>query len=148
MRFILIKKKWLMLTVLAVAIGAGLYVFQPQTITTGVEQASGEEHLEFNMVIGEFSSTAEDGTKREAYRFDPGTIFIPKDKKVTLSIYGVNGKEHPFMIEGTDIKGIVKKGEETKVNLHFKEEGIYRLVCLSHSHIEHNGPMVAYLVVK
>lgn len=99
------------------------------------------------MVTGEFKSTTEDGQEIEAYRWDPGTIYVPKDESVTLSIWGVNGKEHPFYIEGTNIKGIVKKGKETVLDLRFNKEGVYRLICTAHSDVHHNGPMIAYIVV-
>ena len=62
-------------------------------------------------------------------------------------IYGVNGVEHPFNIEGTDISGVVKKGEETVIPLHFTKEGTYRLICHTHQSTEHNGPMIAYIIV-
>ncbi|RSD26317.1 hypothetical protein EJA10_15245 [Mesobacillus subterraneus] len=99
------------------------------------------------MVTGEFKSTTDDGKEIEAYRWDPGTIFLEKGEKVRLKILGINGKEHPFIIEGTDIKGVVKKGEETVVPLQFDMEGTYRLICLTHPDKENNGPMIAYIVV-
>ncbi|MEW8988122.1 MAG: cupredoxin domain-containing protein, partial [Bacillus sp. (in: firmicutes)] len=91
-----------------------------------------EQIREIHMVTGEFKSTMEDGKEIEAYRWDPGTIFLEKGEKVSLKILGVNGKEHPFIIEGTDIKGVVKKGKETVVPLQFDKEGTYRLICLTH----------------
>jgi heme/copper-type cytochrome/quinol oxidase subunit 2 len=106
-----------------------------------------EQVREIHMVTGEFKSTMEDGKEIEAYRWDPGTIFLEKGEKVSLKILGVNGKEHPFIIEGTDIKGVVKKGKETVVPLQFDKEGTYRLICLTHPSAEHNGPMIAYIVV-
>ncbi|WNF21264.1 cupredoxin domain-containing protein [Mesobacillus jeotgali] len=106
-----------------------------------------EQIREIHMVTGEFKSTMEDGKEIEAYRWDPGTIFLEKGEKVSLKILGVNGKEHPFIIEGTDIKGVVKKGKETVVPLQFDKEGTYRLICLTHPSAEHNGPMIAYIVV-
>lgn len=106
-----------------------------------------EQIREIHMVTGEFKSTTDDGKEIEAYRWDPGTIFIEKGEKVHLKILGINGKEHPFIIEGTDIKGVVKKGEETVVPIQFDKEGTYRLICLTHPSAEHNGPMIAYIVV-
>jgi plastocyanin len=102
---------------------------------------------EIHLVTGEFKSNTDDGKEIEAYRWDPGTIFLEKGEKVSLKILGVNGKEHPFIIEGTEIKGVVKKGEETLVPLQFDKEGTYRLICLTHPSAEHNGPMIAYIVV-
>ncbi|MBT2677937.1 cupredoxin domain-containing protein [Bacillus sp. ISL-35] len=106
-----------------------------------------EQTREIHLVTGEFKSKTDDGKEIEAYRWDPGTIFIEKGEKVSLNILGVNGKEHPFIIEGTEIKGVVKKGEETVVPLQFDKEGTYRLICLTHPSAEHNGPMIAYIVV-
>ncbi len=106
-----------------------------------------EQIREIHLVTGEFKSKTDDGKEIEAYRWDPGTIFVEKGEKVSLKILGVNGKEHPFIIEGTEIKGVVKKGEETVVPLQFDKEGTYRLICLTHPSAEHNGPMIAYIVV-
>ncbi|CEG27480.1 cupredoxin domain-containing protein [Bacillus sp. B-jedd] len=102
---------------------------------------------EVHMVTGEFATTIPGGKKIEAYRWDPGTIFMEKDEKVRLIIYGVNGKEHPFRIENTSFKGTVKKGEETVLDVSFEKEGVYRLICEVHPDKEHNGPMIAYIVV-
>ncbi|MGM7724619.1 cupredoxin domain-containing protein [uncultured Metabacillus sp.] len=146
MKFVIIKRKWLLLVVAAIVVG-GLYYYTNDAIPTFNDSQEQGSELVINMVTGEFTSTTADGKKIEAYRFDPGTIVIPKDKDVTLSIFGVNGEEHPFYIEGTDIKGTVKKGEETIVPLHFKKEGTYRLVCDTHSHAGHGVPMIATIVV-
>ncbi|MBN8236232.1 hypothetical protein JF544_13280 [Halobacillus kuroshimensis] len=108
---------------------------------------AGEEPRVVQLVTGEFKAEKADGTEIEAYRWDPGTIFIEKGEDVQLSIYGVNGKEHPFYIEGTDIKGMVEQGKETVVDLKFDKEGIYRLICTTHAGIDTDGPMIAYIVV-
>lgn len=150
MRFVFIKKRWVLFTLICgFVLGLGWYIIEPETIPTIANNAQEKKEKKFviNMVTGEFKTETSAGKEIEAYRWDPGTIFIPKDEDVTLSIYGVNGKEHPFVIEGTGIKGTVKKGQETTIDLRFKEEGIYRLICLTHPDIAHNGPMIAYLVV-
>jgi heme/copper-type cytochrome/quinol oxidase subunit 2 len=145
-KFIVIKRKWLILVVAAILVGS-LYYYTNDAIPTFQNSDEQGNELVINMVTGEFSSTTSDGKKIEAYRFDPGTIVIPKDENVTLSIFGVNGEEHPFYIEGTNIKGTVKKGEETIVPLHFKEEGTYRLICDTHTHEGQGVPMIANIVV-
>lgn len=114
---------------------------------TSREQNQDEQIREIHMVTGEFSAKTRDGKEIEAYRWDPSTVFVNKGEKVRLTILGVNGKEHPYIIEGTDIKGVVKQGEETTVPLQFKKEGIYRLICLTHPNKDRNGPMIAYIVV-
>jgi heme/copper-type cytochrome/quinol oxidase subunit 2 len=105
------------------------------------------EVREIHLVTGEFKATTGNGKVIEAYRWDPGSIFLEKEEKVNLVIYGVNGSEHPFFIEGTDIKGTVKKGEETVIPLQFDKEGTYRLICLTHPDKNHSGPMIAYINV-
>ncbi|MFC3842447.1 MULTISPECIES: cupredoxin domain-containing protein [Paenibacillus] len=100
-----------------------------------------------HMVVGEFKSTTKDGKTIEAYRWDPGTVVIQKGERIKLSIYGVNGDSHPFLIEGLNISGEVKKGKETIVHFTADQEGTYRIICMTHADIAHNGPMIGYLVV-
>jgi heme/copper-type cytochrome/quinol oxidase subunit 2 len=100
-----------------------------------------------HMVTTEFKSTTADGKPMEAYRWDPGTIVVEKDEKVKLVLYGVNGESHPFYIEGTNIKGEVRKGKETAVHFQASKEGTYRIICLTHPDKDHNGPMIGYIVV-
>lgn len=108
---------------------------------------SQDEIREIHLVTGEFKSKTMEGQELESYRWDPGTIFVNAGEKIRLSILGINGKEHPFIIEGTNVKGTVKQGEETIIPLQFKNEGIYRLICLTHPDKSQNGPMIAYIVV-
>lgn len=147
MNTIVIRKKWVLLGLIALLIGFGASYYLQAKVVPAFEQAPVEKNMMINMVTGEFKSKLNNGKEIEAYRWDPGTIFVPEGENVKLSIYGVNGDEHPFIIEGTDIKGTVKKGEETIITLKFDKEGIYRLICLKHPDIEHNGPMIAYIVV-
>ncbi|WP_332695024.1 hypothetical protein [Halalkalibacter lacteus] len=144
---IVIRKRWIVLAIVLVLIGFSWYVFNSRVATEAGGIPLTEETLDIHMVTSEFKSKTEDGREIESYRWDPGTIFVPKDKKVKLRMYGVNGAEHPFLIEGTDIQGTVQKGKETIVDLHFTEKGLYRLICTAHSHVDHQGPMIAYIVV-
>jgi heme/copper-type cytochrome/quinol oxidase subunit 2 len=145
MKLIFIKKKWVVLGLISfVLIFGSWYFIEKEAIPTMSQK---KETFTINMVTGEFKTTTEDGKEIEAYRWDPGTIVVPQGKDINLSIYGVNGKEHPFIIEGTDIKGKVTKGKETVLTVRFEEEGIYRLICLTHKDISHNGPMIAYIIV-
>jgi heme/copper-type cytochrome/quinol oxidase subunit 2 len=148
MHFFIVKKRalyFLGLIGLLAAVGAVWLFFIPKDEPVIGQQ--NEKIREIHMVTGEFKSSTADGKEIEAYRWDPGTIFMEKGEKIRLKILGVNGMEHPFIIEGTDIKGIVKKGEETVVPLQFDKEGTYRLICLTHSTAENSGPMIAYIVV-
>lgn len=132
--------------ILSVA-SASIWLFIKNDSVTVFSQDAKEEVREIHMVTGEFKAKLPNGKEIESYRWDPGTIFVHEGEKVNLVISGVNGAEHPFSIEGTDIKGIVKKGEDTIVPLQFKKEGIYRLICHTHYGKEQNGPMIAYIVV-
>ncbi|MCK0473120.1 cupredoxin domain-containing protein [Halalkalibacter sp. APA_J-10(15)] len=147
MTLVLIKKSWLYIAIvfLCTLVGAYFY-FQTSLGAITTVKPIGDE-FELHMVTTEFKTTTEDGREIESYRWDPGTVYIPKGKDITLRIYGVNGKEHPFQIEGTNVSGTIRKGEETVLQLHFEEEGIYRLICTAHSTIDHHGPMIAYLIV-
>lgn len=152
MKFIAIKKSriiFALIGIIAIIVIVAFYAANPLAkVTGGMMSSDDNEIFKINMVTGEFKSETESGEEIESYRWDPGTIFIPKDKQVTISIFGVNGKEHPFIIEGTDVTGIVKKGEETLINLKFNKSGTYRLICTTHETIANNGPMIAYLVVQ
>jgi heme/copper-type cytochrome/quinol oxidase subunit 2 len=115
--------------------------------TTVFNQHTNEKIREIHMVTVEFKTKMKNGKEIEAYRWDPGTIVLEKGEKAKLFITGINGEEHPFYIEGTKIKGTVKKGEETIVPLQFDKEGTYRIICEVHSDRAHNGPMIADIIV-
>ena len=68
----------------------------------------------------------------ETYRFLPGTLVVNEGDTVTLEIAGINGKEHPFHIEGYDVAGVVKRGEVTRVTFDADKAGIFKLVCDIH----------------
>lgn len=149
MPFLVLKKKNIIafLIIFMVIASASIWFFANSGSVSVFSQEKSETVREIHMVTGEFKSKLPDGKEIEAYRWDPGTIFLEKDEKVNLKILGVNGDEHPFIIEGTEIKGMVKRGEETVVPLQFEKEGVYRLICLTHPDKEKNGPMIAYIVV-
>lgn len=100
-----------------------------------------------HMVVGEFKSTTADGKTIEAYRWDPGTIAVKKGERIKLSILGINGESHPFFIEGLNISGEIKKGKETIVHFTAGQAGTYRLICMTHTDMAHNGPMIGYIEV-
>ncbi|WP_174733156.1 hypothetical protein [Mesobacillus harenae] len=148
MQFIVLKKRSIMLFLiicLSIMTAAAWYMLNSSSVTAFNQQEAKPRVI--HLVTGEFKSKLPNGKEIEAYRWDPGTIFIEKDEKAELRILGVNGEEHPFYIEGTDTKGTVKKGEETVVPLQFEKEGVYRLICLTHPDKSSNGPMIAYIVV-
>jgi plastocyanin len=114
------------------------------------EAASSQPNTErtIQLVTGEFSSTTADGKKIEAYRFDPGTVFVHKGETVQLHITGINGASHPFVIEGLNVKGEVKKGETTVVRFTAEHSGTYPILCLTHTASTQGGPMVGYIVIQ
>jgi len=151
LKFLVVKRKtigaFIVFGLALVSVWVSSYFFTSDVVPALGNKSSDEEIRVIHMVTGEFSTTTKDGKKIEAYRWDPGTIFLKKDEKVNLSIYGVNGHEHPYIVEGTNLKGTVKKGEETIIPLQFDREGIYRLICVTHPNKDSDGPMIAYIVV-
>ncbi|MEX1031227.1 MAG: cupredoxin domain-containing protein [Paenibacillaceae bacterium] len=110
--------------------------------------SSAEQPRIIHMVIGEFSSTTKKGQEIEVYRWDPGTIAVKEGESIELRILGVNGEHHSFVIEGLNVKGEVHKGKETVVHFVAEEEGTYRIICINHSDLAHQGPMIGYIVVN
>lgn len=68
----------------------------------------------------------------ETYRWDPGTIVVNQGDIVTLEIIGINGAEHPFVIEGYDVSGTIKRGQVTRVTFTADKAGIFRITCGKH----------------
>jgi len=68
----------------------------------------------------------------ETYRWDPGTIVVNQGEIVTLEIIGINGEQHTFEIEGTDVSGVVRRGYITRVTFTADTPGIFKLVCGTH----------------
>ncbi len=142
----IVKRKHLYLAVIALLLllSGLLYINRGSIVSTAAEPTA---ERTIHMVAGEFKSTTADGKTIEAYRWDPGTVVVQKGERIKLSIYGVNGQSHPFLIEGLNISGEVKKGKETVVHFTADQEGTYRLICLTHTDIAHSGPMIGYIVV-
>lgn len=147
-KVLILRRRHLWTGAMVLLILAGLLCFQLLR-RSGDQPVDGQPEgpRTIHMVTAEAKSTLEDGTVIEAYRWDPGTVFVEKGEAVNLVLYGVNGASHPFYIEGTGIKGEVKKGKETTVTFQASKEGVYRLICLTHPDKNHNGPMIGYIVV-
>lgn len=148
MKYIFIlKKSSVFLFVLALlGLGGGYYALQwfGESESTFQQEQSKKE---FSIITTEYKSKTDDGKIIEVYRWNPGTIVVNEGDHVTLKFYGVQGMFHPFEIEGLGIKGDVKKGRETSVSFVAEKEGTYRIVCTAHADMQHNGPMVGYLIV-
>lgn len=128
-------------------ISASIWFFSKNENAPVFNDQNSAEMREIHLITVEYKSKTDDGKIIEAYRWDPGTIFVNKGEKVKLRLFGVNGHEHAFMIEGTKIEGTVKKGEETIVPVQFDKEGVFKLVCLTHHDENNHVPMVANIVV-
>ncbi len=89
---------------------------------------------------------APDATGRwevSTYQWQPGFILANEGEDVTLEIIGINGAEHPSVIEGINIPAFtVKRGQVTTVNFRAARPGFYRIVCSNHL-----PSMVSHLVV-
>jgi plastocyanin len=146
---LIIRKRSIILffIIILTILSASLFFFIKSPYVPVINSNMNNNVREIHLITGEFQTKTNNGKVIEAYRWDPGSIFLEKGEKVNLIIFGVNGGEHPFYIEGTDIKGTVKKGEETVIPLQFDKEGTYRLICLTHPDKNHNGPMIAYINV-
>jgi plastocyanin len=68
----------------------------------------------------------------ETYRWDPGTVVVNQGDVVTLEIVGINGKEHPFSIEGYNLSDVVKRGQVTRVTFTADKAGIFKITCGAH----------------
>lgn len=147
MRFFIIRGKtvWFCL-LLIMGLTGGYYIYQSVGKTITTSNISGAKK-EFTIITTEYKSKTEDGKIIEAYRWDPGTIVVEKGDRVVLNFYGVQGLFHPFEIKGLNVKGEVKKGRVTTVSFTADKEGTYEIMCTAHKDMEHEGPMVGYLIV-
>lgn len=147
-KVIILKRRnlWMGGIACLVVIAGGLFFWLKHS--WAVPASSGNEGIRtISMATTEVKSTA-NGKTSETYRFDPGTVFVDKNERVNLVFKGVNGESHPFYIEGTTIKGDVKKGKETAVIFQPDKEGVYRIICQTHTDKNHEGPMIGYIIVK
>lgn len=66
------------------------------------------------------------------YRWDPGTIVVNQGERVTLEMVGINGKEHPFRIEGYNLGGVVRRGQVTRTTFTAAQAGVFQIMCDVH----------------
>jgi len=140
------KLLWTVATVLLV-VAAGAYV--GWRLSDGSSKpASASVPRVIHLVTGEFVATLDNGKKIEVYRWDPGTVIVPKGEPVELRITGVSGGSHPFIIEGLGITGEVRKGKTAVVRFVAEKAGTYPIICQTHTDSLSGGPMVGYIVVQ
>lgn len=66
------------------------------------------------------------------YRWQPNQIVVSQGDDVTLEILGINGAEHPAVIEGYDVSFTVKRGELTTVTFTADKAGVFPFRCATH----------------
>ncbi len=66
------------------------------------------------------------------YRWIPSTFVVNQGDEVTLEIVGVNGKEHPSVIEGYNVSFNVLRGQVTRTTFKADKAGIFNIVCGAH----------------
>ncbi|GBF78287.1 hypothetical protein PA598K_06911 [Paenibacillus sp. 598K] len=135
--------KLLGIALLLVVLTAAYLKWNQSQMMAGTPSADRIIHL----VTVEYKTKLNDGKELEVYRWDPGTIRVRSGERVQLHITGVNGGSHPFVIEGLGIKGEVRKGETTIVEIDAERPGTYPILCLTHTAASQLSPMVAYIEV-
>jgi len=146
-RVYVINRRMLVLAAGAVMLAVLSLIYFEGRTQSAATAASGDIRT-IHIVTAAVQGTTPDGRTIESYRWDPGTIFVRKGETVRLSLNGVSGHSHPFVIEGLNIRGEVKPGKETIVNFRADEPGVYRLICYNHGDLAANGPMIGYIVVQ
>ena len=76
------------------------------------------------------------------YRFMPSQILVNHGDDVTLEYVGINGDVHPGVIEGYNIRFVVKRGQVTTVNFKADKAGVFRILCDVHHPTMHGELIV------
>lgn len=66
------------------------------------------------------------------YRWEPSQIVVNQGDEVTLEILGVNGDQHPSILDGYDVNFTVKRGELTTVKFTADKAGVFPFRCGTH----------------
>lgn len=75
------------------------------------------------------------------YRWEPSQIIVDQGDEVTLEILGINGDEHPGVIEGYGIGFVVKRGQVSRVTFKADKAGVFRILCHKH-HPSMHGELI------
>jgi plastocyanin len=121
---------------------AAAYARPMASPTTGQGQT-----VTYQIVTNEIKAKQTDGSNVEVYRFDPGVYVVRQGDQVNLRIYGLNGHNHPVLLEGYNVQAVVHRNQTTTLSFRATKTGTYRLICTSHMDAAHEGPMEGYLVV-
>jgi nitrous oxide reductase len=74
--------------------------------------------------------------------FMPSQIIVNEGDEVTLEYIGINGAEHPGLIEGYDVEFTVKRGQVTLVSFAADKPGVFQILCPVH-HPSMRGELIA-----
>lgn len=147
-RFWIVSRKQLRIGAIvfsAILVAAAFWRYETVRSERAVEAAPQSTRI-LHMVTGEVKSKLDNGKEIEVYQFIPGIVHAKAGERVELRIRGINGKKHDFEIESMNVKGSIEKDKETVITFTAKE-GIHRIVCLTHPDMQHEGPMVGYIVI-
>jgi hypothetical protein len=75
------------------------------------------------------------------YRWLPSQVIVHQGDEVTLEIIGINGDEHPAVIEGYGVSFVVKRGQLTRVTFSADKAGVFRILCDKH-HPSMHGELI------
>jgi plastocyanin len=75
------------------------------------------------------------------YRWMPSQILVNQGDDVTLEYIGINGAEHPALIEGYNLKFVVKRDQVTTVSFKADKPGVFRIYCSAH-HPSMHGELI------
>jgi plastocyanin len=67
-----------------------------------------------------------------AYVFMPSQVIVNEGDEVTLEVVGINGAEHPAVIEGYDVEFTARRGQLTSVTFLADKPGVFRILCDVH----------------
>ncbi|BCJ85879.1 cupredoxin domain-containing protein [Effusibacillus dendaii] len=146
------NRLWFALLLLTLLLAAALWELS-QTVRTSGENVAQPGNVairsvKVSIVTNEIKWTSPDGKQEiESYRWDPGMIVVHQGETVVFEFYGVKGASHPFVVDGYNVKGEVKRGELKTVSFVADKPGTFQIRCLAHPDVQHHGPMVANLVV-
>lgn len=76
------------------------------------------------------------------YQFSPASFVVNQGDDVTLELVGINGKEHPTIIDGYDVAFNVMRGQVTRASFKADKAGVFNVICQIH-----RPAMTAQLVV-
>ncbi|MBX5437662.1 MAG: transcriptional regulator [Alicyclobacillaceae bacterium] len=103
--------------------------------------------VRYQIVTNEIKAKQTQGPDVEVYRFDPGVFVVHEGDQVELAIRGLKGHDHPVVLEGYGVRGVIHRNQMTTLRFRATRPGVFRLICTAHADAAHEGPMEGYLIV-